>query len=295
MHSISNTTIIIGLFILQFMGCSSPSEPIVPIEEDNPEIIYYASGGYWGETHKLFINSSGIAFNQTIYPNLQLQLNTQEFDSILALLTDFEGYNDSYNHNGIDIFHYKITLRTSKREKSVSIDELAFENNPELALLNQLVQKLWKLEYRIYNDKSDWLGLQYNFSLGNSTYKRNDTILVLCHVFNPTNTQRILFFRNNYHLQFGFSSDSVNPHIQSWVPDQAAAWGDTSSPNQVIFSPGEAKYISFKWNQSFINYSGESYSALPIGHYNGVINLLAGPGPNGAYWSDHNIVFQIIN
>ena len=287
--------IAVCLFILIFIGCHSPTEPIIPIENSNPEITFVASGGFWGEMHKLYINSSGIAFNQTVYPNLELQLSKVTLDSILTLLKGFETYNDSYNHNAFDIFHYRITLRTSKKEKSVDIDEPSFENNQSLSLLAQAVGKFWNLEYRIYYEKSTWQGLQYEFSLGKTTYKDSDTILVLCRVSNPTTLQRVLYFRNNYHLQFGFSSVSYNPHIQSWVPDQAKAWGDTSSPNQIIFTPGETKDISFKWNQSFTNYSGESYTNLPEGNYNGVIYILAGPGPNGAYWSDYNIKFEIKN
>lgn len=287
--------IVIGLFVILLIGCNSPTEPVIPIENDNPEITFIASGGFWGEMHKLYINSSGIAFNQTVYPNLELQLDRKELDSILIPLKGFENYEDSYVHNAIDAFHFKITLRTAKKGKSVDIDEFAFENNQSLALLSQAVEKLWKLEYRIYNEKATWLGLQYDFSLGKTTYKNTDTILVLCHVSNPTDSQRVLYFRNNYHLQFGFSSESYDPHIQSWIPDQQKAWGDTSSPNQVIFAPGESKNISLQWNQKFKNYSGENYSALPLGKYTGVIYILAGPGPNGAYWSDSNIEFQITN
>jgi hypothetical protein len=286
---------ILSASALLFAACASPDEPATPIESDNPEITFVISGGFWGGRQTLLIDPSGLASIKTIYPVLSLQLSSAQLDSIISLLAGFDNYRDSYPATAIDAYHFTIVLKTPQRQKSVEIDEFAFEKNPELALLRQAINMCAKLEYRIYSEKADWIGLEYTFGLGDASYASTDSILILCNVANPTNLRRTLYFRNQYALQFGFSSVSYDPHIEAWVPDQVSAWADTVNPHQVSFDPGERRIISFSWNQSFVNYSRESYSSLPAGDYTGVVYLLAGPSISGATPGAHGISFHISN
>jgi len=281
-----------SMLLLGCLGCESPTGPVVPLEAKNPSITYVATGGYFGEYHKLVIDSSGVASNQTVYPNLQVQLTGSERDSILALFAGFEKYQDSYPYFAFDSYHYKLTLRTSNNEKSVDIDESALQHNLDLSNLALVIERLATLELRIYQNMNTWDGLQFQFSFDKSTYVRGETIVALCRVSNTTPFKRTLYFRNQYHLQMGIFADSTGLPDVGWMPDYSIAYRDTSSPNQVTLAAGESVDVSQSWDQSYIHL-GQSFNNLPVGKYSGAIFLLAAPGPQGAYPGRTSIRFQI--
>lgn len=276
--------------IIYFTSCESPVEPI---ELDNPSIVFETSGGFWGVFHKLSIDNSGLATYESIYPPLQLQLSEEELASIKSDLNNFDNYQDSYPGGCIDDFHYKISLITDKRSKTVEFDGCSIEKYSELKELANLTSALGQLRVRIYNEKATWEGLSYLFSINNSEYSQSDTIKFSCKIINSTDNERCIYFRSKYRIQVAIHNDTHDPHIQFWIPDYSIAMTDTTSPSKIILNPNEEKVVTNSWDQVFTNFDNVSYTELPKGSYTARIHLLGGFGVNDGHPISDYIIFEI--
>ncbi len=172
--------------IIFFTSCQSPIEPI---ESDNPS-IYFESKGFFAFPQKLSIDKYGLATYEITYPTLQLQLSEEELNELKFYLKNLDNYQDSYPSNVLDDTYYTITLTTDTRTRSVEYSNYSIRNNPELGNLEKLTDSLLELCKRIYNEKSTWEGLTYQFILNDSVYSQNDTIKYTCRIINSTDKKR---------------------------------------------------------------------------------------------------------
>ncbi|MCL5031078.1 MAG: hypothetical protein M1480_18895 [Bacteroidetes bacterium] len=273
---------IICISCIFIVSCQSP---VVPIEADNPTIIYEVSGGVMGDYFKLIIDNTGLASYVSVYPVLQMQLPEEEFTNIKSYLKNFDNYQPSYLDSCIDDFRHKLTLQTNTRQKTVEFDGCSIDRNPNLEPLKELVILFGKVRDSIYNEKAAWVGLTYQFSMDSTSYSQSDSINFFCKIINQTTKERIIYFKNKYRIQVAIHNDITNPEISFRTPDNSISSSDTTSPSEIILEPGEVKTITYSWDQSFVNYDMVSYKSLPYGKYNATIYLQGGIYPVSNYLS----------
>lgn len=284
------------IFILLVFASGCTDFGVLPIESDNPTIVYSRTGGFWGTTLTVALSPGGEASLRSLYPVLRLQLTGAELDSLRALLTGFGAYDDSYSSPGLDYYKYIFLLTSGGRQKSVTIEgAYFFYHSSALPLLQTFIGKMDSLAARIYDEKATWIGLTYQFGLDCSSYVSGDSIRALCRVINSTGLLRSLYFRNNYRLQLYVNSVSPNWGVAYSVPDLHQAWFDTSAPSRVDIPPGQQVELSLSWDQTYSDAHGILYPKLPPGAYFAVVDMLAGPTLEGGYYSSDNISFQISN
>ena len=270
------TSLIVFLIFITFfnLSCYSPTEP-----EDNPYITYIVSGGFGGGIHtKLIIDQSRTASLESEYPALKKQLSTEEYNSIINLFSDFKKLPDSEMIRCADSFVYTIEYETNGSIKTVRADNCALSDstNPVIRKFKPIANKLGQLANQIYNAQASWIGLTAEYKMDKDIYKLDEPIKLTYILKNPTDKERVLYFKNQYKLQFMLYKRDY-PSIYYTYPPRDYE-NDTTNPGKIELAPGEEKSLSYTWDQKILD--NGNWIQAPIGSYN-ISMIFVGTKVNG--------------
>ncbi len=156
------------------------------------------------------------------------------------------------------------------------------DSDPSAKKIHGIIMFLGALAKEMENTQAPWIGVTAEFSIDAEVYGLGEPITLTYRVFNHTNKERGLYFKNQQQFSFWVYKPNV-PLFYYSFPNLRAP--DSTSPSQILLQPGETKELTYKWDQTVTTPAGV-VSKLDVGSYRIVLRMLAGDLPSKAFTLD---------
>ncbi len=281
-----DTTVTIILVLSALLSASC--DILEPQAVDAPaSILYTVAGGFEGGLHtKLSISPTGFTRLESTYPVLERQLSEQEQGMLLEAFRGFKELREEFPDVCRDDFIYTIERVGEDYSKRVVISGCAMaqlkDSDPSAKKIHGIVTLLAALAKNMYDTQAPWIGLTANFSIDAEVYGLGEPITLTYRVFNHTNKERGLYFKNQQQFSFWVYKPNI-PSFHYFFPNLRAP--DSTPPSQIILQPGETKELLYRWDQTVTTPTGAA-SKLAVGSYRIVLRMLAGDLPSHVFSFD---------
>lgn len=263
--------VLMALVALLLGGCellgSSSHEPTGRLRG----AIHFVAQDGWGSYYELSVTRAGLATYRSSVPELELQLTQEEHRELFGLFDGFSSLKRRYFEDyHVDGTVYTIAFGASSPSDTVQVDRHTLQGGTgsDFVMLQGIVETLWQLTQRVYDERAPWLGLEMDFSVAPETVRRGEDVVLTYRIVNPTDRERTLLFPFAERLDFWVrrqDGTEVYRHVPAPTKQEIAP---------LTLQPGQREIRTLIWDQMVTDSDG-TRAPLEPGRYSLRLQLLS--------------------